>query len=285
MRDKSNRSGPRRRATAAAALGTLLLLPTVTGAQPDAPAPQYTARGLQFTSLANMPIAGLLERGAYEIDLRMYPEGGLYSFVTIGFLRSMNVGFSYGAGNVIGRGRVEWNPNVEFAIKVRLIPESAVFPALALGYASQGYGPWLGDQGLERYTVKSPGFYAVVSKNYVLLTEIGVHAGINRSREADDDNDLNIFGGIDLAVGPDIYLVAEYDTAINDNDQEALGYGNGYLNFGIKWAASEQLRLELFFTNLLDNVRGAGKDVTIENIARTLGGAGREIRIVYTDWF
>jgi hypothetical protein len=270
--------------TGTAALLFVLLTGPI-AAQPGGPPPAEYSRGLQFTSLANMPIAGLLERGAYEIDLRMYPEGGLYSFVTIGFLRSVNVGFSYGAGNVIGRGKVVWNPNVEFAIKARIIPESAVLPALALGYASQGYGPWLGDQGLDRYTVKSPGFYAVASKNYRFLTEIGLHAGINRSQEGEDDTDINLFGGFDLGLSPEIYLVVEYDTAINDNDQDALGYGNGYLNFGVKWAASEQLRLELFFTNLLDNVRGQGKDATIANIASTLGGAGREIRIVYTDWF
>ncbi len=268
-----------------AAVITLGLVAGPVSAQPEAPPQAEYSRGLQFTSLANMPIAGLLERGAYEIDLRMYPEGGLYSFVTIGFLRSVNVGFSYGAGNVIGRGKVVWNPNVEFAIKARIIPESQMLPAIALGYASQGYGPWLGDQGLERYTVKSPGFYAVASKNWRMITEIGTHVGVNRSQEGEDDKDVNLFGGVDIGLSPEIYLVVEYDTAINDNDQDALGYGNGYLNFGVKWAASDQLRLELFFTNLLDNVRGAGKDATIANIAGTLGGAGREIRIVYTDWF
>lgn len=250
--------------------------------QTGAPAAQYS-QGLQFVCLANMPIAGLLERGTYEIDLRMYPMGGLYTFVTMGFLQSVNVGFSYGADNVIAREKVDWNPNVEFAIKARIIPERINFPAVAIGYASQGYGPFLG--ALDRYTVKSPGFYAVASKNFKFLGELGLHFGINRSREDEYDNDLNLFGGIDFAPGPDFYLILEYDTGINDDDDNALGYGNGYLNFGIKWAASPRLRLELYFMNLLDNVRGEGKPATIEAIARTLGGAGREIRIVYVDWF
>lgn len=258
-------------------------------AQEQEPPPPEYGTGLQFTNLANMPIAGLLDRGTYEIDLRMYPEGGLYTFVTIGFLRSVNIGFSYGAENVIGRGSVEWNPNVEFAFKARLVPESRVFPALAIGYAGQGFGPYLGDPdpqvGLDRYAVKSPGFYAVISKNYRLLAEMGLHIGVNKSRENDDDEDLNAFAGIDLSLGPELYLILEYDAALNDNDEEAVGYGNGYLNFGLKWAASPHLRLELYFTNLLDNVRGAGESATVGNVVDTLGGAGRELRVVYVDWF
>jgi len=258
--------------------------------QEPPPPPEY-GRGLQFTNLANVPIAGLLDRGTYEIDLRMYPEGGLYTFVTIGFLRSVNIGFSYGAENVIGRGRVDWNPNVEFAFKARLIPESRVLPALALGYAGQGFGPHLTDPDplddvdLDRYAVKSPGFYAVLSKNYRILTEVGLHLGVNKSREADVDDDLNAFAGMDLSLSPELYLILEYDAALNDNDEDAVGYGNGYLNFGLKWAASEHLRLEFYFTNLLDNVRSKGESATIMNIADTLGGAGRELRVVYVDWF
>jgi hypothetical protein len=108
---------------------------------------------------------------------------------------------------------------------------------------------------------------------------------VNKSRETDDDDDLNIFSGIDLSLNPELYLILEYDAALNDNGDDSVGYGNGYLNFGVKWAASEHLRLEFYFTNLLDNVRGEGKSVTIENVASTLGGAGRELRVVYVDWF
>jgi hypothetical protein len=268
---------------AALAVVSCCLVATVAAAQTEGPPPPVFEGGQQFTNLANMPIAGLLERGYYEVDLRMYPEGGLYTFVTIGFLRSVNVGFSYGAENVVGRGKVTWNPNVEFAIKARIIPESQVLPAFALGFNSQGYGPWLED--LERYTVKSPGFFLVASKNYRFLGELGLHGGLNKSREGGDDDDLNLFLGLDKSLGPDLYLIAEYDAALNDNDQEALGYGNGYLNLGVKWTASPHLRLELFFTNLIDNVRGVDKPATVEAIAGELGGAGREIRIVYVDWF
>ncbi len=271
------------------ALTVILAVPLSAAAQEEVPPPPEYGSGLQFSNLVNMPIAGLLDRGNYEIDMRMYPEGGLYSFVTIGFLRGVNIGFSYGAENVIGRGKVEWNPNVEFAFKARLIPESTLLPALAIGYAGQGFGPHLSDPdpsvNLDRYAVKSPGFYLVLSKNYRILTEMGFHFGLNRSRETDDDNDLNTFLGVDISMSPFLYLIAEYDAALNDNGDESIGYGNGYLNFGVKWAASPHLRLEFYFTNLLDNVRGADKSATIKNIADTLGGAGREFRIVYLDWF
>ncbi len=250
------------RSTMVAAIICLLLAAPGTAAQQGRPPSAEYSQGLQFTNLGNMPIAGLLERGAFEIDLRMYPDGGLFSFVTIGLFQSMNVGLSYGADNVVGRGKVDWNPNVEAAVKLRIISETVNLPAVAVGYATQGYGPWLGEDDQQRYMVKSPGLYAVASKNWRFLFELGTHFGINKSLEKDDDSDLNFFGGIDVSLSPELYLLIEYDTALNDNDDEALGYGNGYLNFGVKWAATPRLRLELIFTNLLE-----------------------EIRIVYTDWF
>jgi len=278
-----------RRGLLPVALTVILAVPLSVAAQEEAPPPPVYGMGLQFSTLANMPIAGMLDRGHYEIDMRMYPEGGLYSFVTIGFLHGVNIGFSFGAENVIGRGKVDWNPNVEFAFKARLIPESTLLPALAIGYAGQGFGPHLSDPdpliNLDRYAVKSPGFYLVLSKNYRVLTEIGLHFGLNRSRETDDDDDLNMFLGLDMALGSYLYLIAEYDAALNDNGDESLGDGNGYLNLGVKWAASPHLRLEIYFTNLLDNVAGMDKSATIENIAGTIGGAGREFRVVYLDWF
>jgi len=273
------------RSTMVAAIVCLLLAAPGTAAQQGPPPSAEYSQGLQFTNLGNMPIAGLLERGAFEVDLRMYPDGGLFSFVTIGLFQSMNVGLSYGADHVIDRGKVDWNPNVEAAVKIRIISETVSLPAVAVGYATQGYGPWLGEADQQRYMVKSPGLYAVASKNWRFLFELGTHFGINKSLEKDDDKDLNFFGGIDVSLNPEFYLLLEYDTALNDNDDDALGYGNGYLNFGVKWAATPRLRLELIFTNLLDNVRSTGKPATIQNIADTLGGAGREIRIVYTDWF
>jgi hypothetical protein len=277
------KSRPARVITRAMLTAALLAVPVQGWAQEGAPPPPVTGGGRQFTNLADMPIAGLLERGNYEIDLRMYPEGGVYTFVRLGFLRSVNIGFSYGAENVVGRGKVIWNPNVEFDIKARIIPETSVLPAFAVGYASQGFGPYLED--LERYTIKSPGFYLVASKNYRYIGEMGLHGGVNKSREGGDDNDLNVFLGVDKSLGPDLYLIAEYNAALNDNDQAALGYGNGYLNFGLKWAVSDHLRLELFFTNLITNVREADKPANIKAFAQELGGAGREIRIVYVDWF
>jgi hypothetical protein len=266
---------------ATTALLTLLLAAPVSSQDP-LPPPSGYGTGLEFVNLSNWPIAGLLERGSYEIDLRMYPGGGVHTFVTLGFLRALNVGFSYGATNVVGRGKVDWNPNVEFHIKTRLIRETMGFPAIALGYGSQGFGPWIG--GMDRYTIKSPGFYSVASKNFRFLGELGIHFGANKTREG-VDRDLNFFLGLDKSVGPDFYLILEYDTAQNDNEDDELGYGNGYLNFGCKWAASPQLRLEFYFTNLIDNVRERGQSATIDNFVREYEGAGRELRIVYVDWF
>ncbi len=48
-------------------------------------------------------------------------------------------------------------------------------------------------------------------------------------------------------------MIAEYDFAINDNNGNALGNGNGYLNFGVRWSVAQGFTLGVDLRNMLDN--------------------------------
>jgi hypothetical protein len=121
--------------------------------------------------------------------------------------------------------------------KLRIFNESAAMPAVAIGFDSQGKGPYLKADSLQRYTIKSSGVYAVASKNYAILGNLSIHGGINRSLEqTDGDSNMDMFVGVEKSAGKDISIMLEYDFAANDNKNQALGKGNGYLNFGLRWA-------------------------------------------------
>jgi len=209
----------------------------------------------QPTNLITVPTAGVLPRGSYSIEYRFFPDGGLWGQIGVGVFERFMFGVSYGGGGIIGNQKVDWynQPGVE--IKYRFIEESVNFPALVIGFSSQGFGNYI--DSLKRFETKAQGFYAAASKNYHLLGNLGVHAGINYNpiEKNDGDADPSFFLGFDKDLNSEIALIAEYDAALNDNhsDQSLLGKGRGYLNTGIRWRIENKFTFEIDFNNMLLN--------------------------------
>lgn len=231
--------------------------------------------------LVDIPTAGTMPRGSFEIGFRLYPEGGALGFTDIGLSNRLTLGISYGGEGVLGFDDPSWNDRIEFDVKFRFVDEMEFFPAITAGFASQGYGAFNSD--FDRYTYKSRGFYGVVSRSFYFYNwTSGWHAGINYSLEndGDHDEDINFFAGFDATFRYNLAFYAEYDAAINDNKStlpdgsrnEFTGKGRGYLNISIKWLFTENLELEFILKDLLVNRRESD---TIT----------REIRIIYIDSF
>ncbi len=226
--------------------------------------------------LIDMPTAGTLQRGTFDVELRVYADGGVLAGTNVGLSNQLQLGLYYGAEGILSERKPIWNPQVEFQIKLQIIKETLALPAITVGFNSQGYGSWV--DSLDRYEIKSRGFYGVASKGYLgpggdFYT--GVHAGINYSLEHDVDGDenINFFFGFDVQFPNEFALVAEYDMALNDDrDTLALGEGWGYLNVGARWLVMERLKIEADLKNLLDNRRG-------------VTSIGRELRILYMEYF
>lgn len=220
------------------------------------------------------PTAGMLPRGAFDIDMRTFPVGGVQAALRIGLADRFLVGVGYGASKVLTDVDPDWNPSLEFIIKLRLHEEAPNdnFPAIAVGYNSLGYGMF--DSEKDRYTVKSPGFYVVFSKNFKFYDNpAGFHWGANYSLENEADNDPNVFLGFNTDVGPSMVFLTEYDLALNDNKPDSVyGRGRGYFNMGLAWYITDDLSLELDLKNLLRNRRDAE-------------AIDREIRLVYVEYF
>ncbi|MBN2354898.1 hypothetical protein JXO59_02235 [candidate division KSB1 bacterium] len=220
--------------------------------------------------LIDVPTAGLLRGGDLKASLRLYEDGGMLMRLSVAISRKMMFGISYGGDHIIGGRKVSWNemPGVHFSYRV--VEENLVMPAIVLGLDTQGYGRYWRRSDyadtvsvdparrlLDRYTIKSRGFFAVVSKGYESLWKVGLHGGVNYSLEqSDKDKDINIFAGLDIQLSRDIAVVFEYDFAMNDSHLKNTGNERGYLNGGFRWAFQHDMFLEFDLKNLLADREG-----------------------------
>jgi hypothetical protein len=232
---------------------------------------------LEPTRLIDSPTAGLIDKGRFAVDLRLFPDGGVLTQINAGVMRRLSIGLSYGGVNVIGDDLIDWHPRVEVAARYRVIEETTGLPAITAGYETQGFGPY--QRTSARYKIKSKGFFVAGSKNYISgLGQFGVHGGINWSRERDDgDKDVSGWAGIDKTINEELAVVAEYDFAFNDNDSSSLGEGKGYLNAGVHWSAVPNISVGFVLKNVLGNGddNGGGPDSDLS----------RELSVRYSEAF
>jgi hypothetical protein len=235
---------------------TVMTLPIRLSAQGSA----GTSGKLEPRFLIDIPTAGMIDKGSFAVDVDFYQGGGVLFGFSAGIFDRLSLGLSYGGSRLIGGESPVMNETPGFNIKLRVIEESALFPALALGFDTQGRDGYL--SALSRYVIKSPGLYAAVSKNYNFLGYLSLHGGTNYTLErADGDRDLNFFVGAEKTVGPFVSVLLEYNFAINDNGGDAIGRGKGYVNTALRISLGGGLTLGIQLKDLIKN----GADVTVAN--------------------
>jgi hypothetical protein len=236
-------------------------------------APQPSDQLAAPQHLIDNPTAGTLGKGYFDVAMRIFGNGGVLVGTDIALSNKFQVGVHYGADSLLGAREPNWNPRIGFEVKLQLFEEQFNFPAIAVGFIDQGYGAYI--DSVNRYTIKSKGFFGVVSKNfYTWNVSTGFHGGINRSLEDDDgDESPDLFFGWDFHYNQDVSILAEYTAALNDNKAGSpVGKGRGYLNLGVRWEFTRQLVMEVDLTNLFNNIKSTDQ-------------FGREIRIVYVEQF
>jgi hypothetical protein len=235
-------------------------------------AQSYAGEGatVEPTMLIDKPTAGLLKRGSYSVTSNFYQQGGVLVGISVGIFEPFTFGISYGGTDIIGPNKIAMNPLPGVNAKLRIISESSMMPALAFGFDSQGKEPYLSADTLKRYTIKSPGVYIAVSKNYEFLGNLSLHGGLNKSMETSDgDKDLNMYVGLEKSFGRDISIMLEYDLAANDNNNYALGKGKGYFNFGFRWTWGKGLIVGFNLKNITrnqDNINVGNRTLQIDYI-------------------
>lgn len=204
--------------------------------------------------VVDSPTAGILPHGGYILNGSIGPSSSLLFGVKVGFHDRLMLGASFGLQNFVGRGRIEINDKPGFEVRLRVIEEEIIGPALAIGIDTQGEDIYLDD--LERYERKSKGFYVVISRNYRLIRDFSLHGGVNYSLEREDEEGVNFFAGAALELIPGFHLLLDYNAAIDDDDADnvwARTRGRGYLDAGFRFDYRENLRIKMNFKDLLDN--------------------------------
>ena len=247
---------------------------------------------LQPRKLVDAHTAGVLPKSYYDLECRFYPAGnsryesGMMMGLNVGITDRFTVGLSYGGEGIIGRrNNIRWNEQPGVLVKYRLIDESIVIPALTFGYDHQGHGgaATRGDFGYDGYIYKSPGFFAAMSKNYIMLSivQIGMHAAANYSLEGRDSVSWpNIMTGVDIIINDELTLVAEYDFAFNDKTgSKREYYSTGFFNMGIRWAFSENFQLEFDVKDIFEKKMRGPEDAKRKN------GWTRELKVLHHSKF
>jgi hypothetical protein len=275
----------RRLAAALLALALVLvgpLAPTPARAQEEEPSYEEPSESAQVgivaaplrLELVDTPTAQVLPRGGYDIWMRLLAGGDALFGARVGMFDMFTFGVSYGGSRILGDGDPDWNPRIEFNAKLRLVREGN-YPGLAIGYDSQGLGPY--DDELERYEMKSRGFYAAVDRSFDFLGYLGLHGGSSVSLENEDgEKGATFFFGLEKSLGNAVLFVAEYDLGLNDNKENGVyGEGGGFLNTGLTWNVNERFALDLAFRNLSENGEGDAR----------LSDWNREVRVRFMEFF
>lgn len=218
--------------------------------------------------IIDMPTAGILGHLNYAVDVDFFNSGGVTFGFTLGLLNTLNLGVSYGGKNIVGSDKPDWNKLPGMSLKIRPIDERELFPAVVIGFDSQGREEYI--DSLSRYRIKSPGFYIVFSKNFLSAGFLSFHIGSNYSLErADLDKDFNTFFGIEKTLTRFISLIGEYNLAINDSNNKALGKGRGYLNLSMKASVGNGFTIGVNFKDITGNQKKisiANRTIAIEFI-------------------
>jgi len=236
--------------------------------------------------LVTVPTAGTMPRGSYSLESLLAKEGSIITKLAVGFTDSFTFGVSFGLQNFIGEDKPSLNrPTPEVQIKYRVFDETEIYPALTYGLDTQGRGKYISEQNglesgnttIERYEQKAWGMYLVLSKNWDIFGNCGVHVGLNKNywEISDGDKDVNLFIGVDKEINRSFSILLEYDAALNDNDYRlndlSFGKGKGYLNAGLRWTIANNFLVEINLNNINKNT-----DASYTN---------RQIKIIYSEIF
>lgn len=228
-----------------------------------------TSATIEPRGLIDVPTAGMLPQRNVGVDLNFFQAGGVLAGFSVAITDRILIGVSYGGTSLLGTLKESWNLRPGVNLKVRLLNETFFIPAIAVGFDSQGKEAYI--DSLNRYTVKSLGFYAVGSKNYQVLGYFSIHGGLNYSLEqADNNRSVNIFCGVEKSVGPFATAVAEYNFNLNDDIRRDSGNEGGYLNVGIRVSIGSGYTLGFNFKDVshsFSNISVGNRTIQIEYVS------------------
>lgn len=196
-------------------------------------------KAASVTYLMDTPTPSILDYGSYDMQFRMFSEGGVLTKLNFGVFKSLNLGVSLELANIIGSGNVTVaTPALQ--LKFNFYAGNENIPGFAAGYDGQGF---FYDEEEGEFIQKGKGIYLVAGKE-IIVPSLNLNAGLN----VNDFKDARLIGfvGADYILIPETLMVmAEYDN---------IGKGvDSRLNAGLRLWITENFDLDFIMRNLLTN--------------------------------
>jgi len=189
------------------------------------------------TELIDTPTHSILDYGSYEIQFRVFSNGGVTPKLTFGIFKVLNMGVSWEFNNVIGVGNaVVAIPALQ--LKLNVYEGDANLPGVAVGYDGQGY--FYNDSDGE-FLQKGTGVYIVAGKE-LFLPGLNFNIGLN----VNDFKEVCLLG----FAGSSYSIVDETLLAMLEYDNIGKG-ALSRLNAGFKLWVSENFGIDLILRNIL----------------------------------
>lgn len=187
------------------------------------------------TYLIDTPTPYIMEYGSYNIQFRMFSDGGVLTKLNFGVFKSLNLGVSWELSNLIGVNDVTVAiPALQ--VKFNVYSGNETIPAMAIGYDGQGY---FYDTDDADFIQKGKGVYFVFGRE-ILLPSLNLNAGIN----VNDFKKACLLGFIAASytlIEETLLFMAEYDNIGKGRDAR--------VNAGFKLWITENLDLDFILRN------------------------------------
>lgn len=189
-----------------------------------------SAGGSEATYCIDTPAAGLLDYGGYDLNFRLFSDGGLLTRLNFGVFKIVNVGFGWELVKVIGNQDITVGPPALY-LKIKPFSGGMVLPAFAFGYDGQGY---FFDKDLNEFTQKERGIFVVFGREYFFPGfELNFGANMNDFKE----NKVFGFASASINLEDKFYILTEYDNVNYLPDSR--------LNLGVKFFITSDLSIDI----------------------------------------
>lgn len=206
------------------------------------------------TYVIDTPTTGMLDYGAYNLNFRLFSDGGILTRLDFGVFKVVNLGFGWEVSKVIGADNVVVGPPT-LSLRIRPFSGDMTLPAVVIGYDGQGS---FYDRDNSEFLQKERGIFLAFGRE-IIFPGLNVTAGVNMN----DFKKSDVFGflNVDAEVNDKFAFLAEYDS-INYLPDSRLSLG-----------------VRFFVT----------RDLNVDLAARDIGAAGRTaeriIRVAYVGKF
>ncbi|MCS7249814.1 MAG: hypothetical protein N2323_04620 [candidate division WOR-3 bacterium] len=197
------------------------------------------------TYLIDNPSPIFLGHGEYLIGFRLQGNNGIMANFGIGLFDRLNMGISYSGESILGSGKPTFpeKRGPEFQFRLKLVGEETfVFPDIILGFDSQGFGSY--DTNKKGYSVPEKMFYLLLGKT-IDITNTNFSGGVYYQDK------VNFFISITQLLPNDFNVIFEYSSSFYEKERDIKNYG--FLNAGIAWNFTEQVRFLFALREIIKN--------------------------------